>query len=95
VFDLFSTSHLLLIAIAILVFIGPKDLPRFMLASGKWVRKIRGMAAEFRSGIEDLGRQAELDDLRKELEALRSERVPAAEPSPAARQTRTVAEVQP
>ncbi len=94
-FDLFSTSHLLLIAIAILVFIGPKDLPRFMLAAGKWARKIRGMAAEFRSGIEDLGRQAELDELRKELDGLRSERVAAVEPSYATQQIRADAEVQP
>ena len=90
-FDLFSTSHLLIIAIAILVFIGPKDLPRFMRAAGQWGRKLRGLVAEFRSGFEDMSRQAELDELRKELGNLRAERAPDVAP----RQAQAPAETTP
>lgn len=71
-FDLFAPSHLLLIGIAVLVFIGPKDLPRFMHAVGRWTRKARGLMDEFHQGLDNMERQGELDALRKEIEALRN-----------------------
>lgn len=71
-FDLFAPSHLLLIGIAVLVFIGPKDLPRFMHAVGRWTRKARGLVDEFHQGLDNMERQGELDALRKEIEALRN-----------------------
>ena len=73
-FDLFTPSHLLLIAIAVIVFIGPKDLPRFMRGVGKWTGKARAMAAEFRQSFEDMDRHEELRELREELTALRNTR---------------------
>lgn len=71
-FDLFSWSHLLIIAIVALVVVGPKDLPRLMRIGGQWVAKARGMANEFRSSFDDMARQGELDELRKEIESLRT-----------------------
>ncbi|MEZ5961584.1 MAG: hypothetical protein R3C30_14340, partial [Hyphomonadaceae bacterium] len=54
-----------------LVVVGPKDLPLLFRKLGKWTAKLRGMAQEFRTGFDELARQAELDELKKEVEALR------------------------
>ena len=58
-------SELLLIAIVALVVIGPKDLPNVMRTVGKWVGKARGMARHFRSGIDTMMREAELEEMEK------------------------------
>jgi sec-independent protein translocase protein TatB len=58
-------SELLLIAAVALVVIGPKDLPRVMRVVGQWVGHARGMARHFRSGIDEMIRQSELDELEK------------------------------
>jgi sec-independent protein translocase protein TatB len=73
-FDLFTPSHLFLIAIAILIFIGPKDLPRFMHMAGSWTKKARDLAAEFREGLNNIEQQGKLEELRKEIAALRDSR---------------------
>lgn len=65
-------SELILIAIVALIVVGPKDLPKLMRQLGRFVAKMRSMADEFRTSFEDMARQSELDDLRKEVEALRS-----------------------
>lgn len=65
-------SELILIAIVALIVVGPKDLPKLMRQIGRFVAKMRSMADEFRTSFEDMARQSELDDLRKEVEALRS-----------------------
>jgi sec-independent protein translocase protein TatB len=72
-FDL-SWSHILIVLVVALVVIGPKDLPRFMRMAGRWVGKARAMAHEFRRSFDEMSRQAELDELREELNALRQER---------------------
>jgi Tat protein translocase TatB subunit len=71
-FDLFAPSHLLLIALAILLFVGPKDLPKFMHMVGTWTRKGRRLADEFRDGLNKMEQQGDLDELRKEIAALRN-----------------------
>src|SRR4026209_1923137 len=58
-------SELLLIAVVALVVIGPKDLPNVMRTVGKWVGKARGMARHFRSGIDTMMREAELEEMEK------------------------------
>lgn len=63
--------ELLIIGALALIFIGPKDLPIVMRRIGRFVGKMRGMAAEFRASFDELARQSELDELRKEVEALR------------------------
>jgi sec-independent protein translocase protein TatB len=71
-FDLFSWSHILILLGVALVVVGPKDLPRLMHMMGRWAGKARGMANEFKRSFDEMARQSELDELRKEVEALRS-----------------------
>jgi len=62
----------LIVAIAALVFVGPKDLPALLRKLGQFMAKVRSMAAEFRASFDEMARQSELDELRKEVEAMRS-----------------------
>ncbi|HZV85295.1 MAG TPA: Sec-independent protein translocase protein TatB [Brevundimonas sp.] len=62
----------LIIAIVALLVVGPERLPLLLRKLGKMVSKARSMANEFRSNFDEMARQSELDDLRKEVEALRS-----------------------
>src|SRR5512147_1806103 len=64
-------QEIVLLGIIALVVVGPKDLPLLLRKLGKWTAKLRGMAQEFRTGFDELARQAELDELRKEVDALR------------------------
>jgi sec-independent protein translocase protein TatB len=61
----------LLAAVIALVVVGPKDLPILMRKVGQFIGKMRAMAAEFRASFDEMARQSELDELRKEVEALR------------------------
>ncbi|WGM31027.1 Sec-independent protein translocase protein TatB [Brevundimonas sp. NIBR11] len=61
----------LVIGIVALVVVGPERLPGMLRQLGKMVAKARGMANEFRASFEDMARQSELDELRKEVQALR------------------------
>ena len=71
-FDLFSWSHILILLGVALVVVGPKDLPRLMHMMGRWAGRARGMANEFKRSFDEMARQSELDELRKEVEALRN-----------------------
>jgi sec-independent protein translocase protein TatB len=71
-----GATELILLAVVALIVVGPKDLPVLMRKVGQWVGKMRGLAAEFRSSFDELARQSELDELRKEVEALRNTRIP-------------------
>jgi len=64
-FDI-AWSELMVIAVIALVVIGPKDLPKAIFTLGKWVRKARVVAREFQTHIDDMMRETELDELRKE-----------------------------
>jgi sec-independent protein translocase protein TatB len=63
-FDI-AWSELGVVAVVALVVIGPKDLPKVLRTMGQWTSKARSMAREFQSGLDDMVREAELDDLRK------------------------------
>jgi sec-independent protein translocase protein TatB len=65
--------ELMIIGAIALIVVGPKDLPILMRRVGQFVGKMRGMANEFRASFEDLARQSELEDLRKEVEAMRND----------------------
>jgi sec-independent protein translocase protein TatB len=67
-FDIASTE-LLLIAVVALLVIGPKDLPRVMRTVGNWMGRARGMARHFRSGIDAMMREAELEELERKWQA--------------------------
>jgi sec-independent protein translocase protein TatB len=60
-------------AVALMV-VGPKDLPVLMRKVGQFMARVRGMAAEFRASFDELARQSELDELRREVQALRTAR---------------------
>ena len=64
----FAWSELALIAVVALVVIGPKDLPRVMRTVATWVRKARAIAREFQGHLEEMVREAEIDEVRKEVE---------------------------
>lgn len=63
-FDI-APTELLIVALVALVVIGPKDLPKVMRTVGHWVGRARGMARHFRSGIDTMIREAELEEMEK------------------------------
>ncbi|NWG53649.1 MAG: twin-arginine translocase subunit TatB [Hydrogenophilaceae bacterium] len=67
-------TEILLLSVLALVVIGPKDLPLMARKIGRWMARMRGLAAEFRAGFDELARQAELDELKREVQALRNDR---------------------
>lgn len=67
--------ELVVVALVALIVVGPKDLPLLLRKLGQFVAKMRGMASEFRASFDEMARQSELDELRKEVEALRNTRV--------------------
>jgi sec-independent protein translocase protein TatB len=67
-FDI-APTELLLVAVVALVVIGPKDLPRAMRFVGQWIGRARGVARHFRSGIDEMIRQSELEDMEKKWAA--------------------------
>ena len=68
-FDI-SWTEFVLIGIVALIVIGPKELPGVMRSLGQWTRKIRGMAAEFQSQFQEAMREAEMTDLKKQVDDL-------------------------
>jgi sec-independent protein translocase protein TatB len=66
-FDI-SWTEFLLIGIVALIVIGPKELPAVMRTVGQWTRKIRNMAADFQRQFEREMREAELADLKKQVD---------------------------
>ena len=60
-----DSGELLIIAVVALVVIGPKDLPRVMRTLGNFIGRARGMARHFRSGIDTMIREAELEEMEK------------------------------
>lgn len=65
-------EEMVIFALLAIVVIGPKDLPLMMRKFGRFTGKMRAMAFEFKQGIDELGRQAELDELRKEVANLKA-----------------------
>lgn len=59
-------SELLLVAIVAIVVIGPKDLPRAMRVVGNWVGRARAMTRHLRAGVDEMMRQAELEEMEKQ-----------------------------
>ena len=60
----------ILVGAVALIGVGPKDLPIVMRKVGQLMAGTRSMAASFRAGLNELARQSELDELRKEIGAL-------------------------
>jgi sec-independent protein translocase protein TatB len=64
-------AEMVLLALVAIVVIGPKDLPLMMRKFGRFTGKMRALAFEFQQGFDELGRQAELDELRREVADLK------------------------
>ena len=64
-----DSPELLVIAIVALVVIGPKELPGMLRSWGKWMAQARAMASEFRGHVDEMVRQSELDEVKKQLES--------------------------
>lgn len=65
-FDI-AWSEILVVAVVALIVVGPKDLPRLLRTLGTIVRKLRRMSAEFKAGVDDFIREAELEEVRKSI----------------------------
>ena len=64
-FDIGWDEMLLTVIIAIIV-IGPKELPRALRTAGRWIAKVRRVSGHFRTGIETMIREAELEEMEKQ-----------------------------
>ncbi len=60
-----GASELLVIVIVAIVVIGPKDMPLALRAAGRWIGKVRRMSAHFRSGVETMIREAEMQEMEE------------------------------
>ena len=63
-------SEMLIVAVVAIIVIGPKDLPKALRTVGQWVGKARGMAREFRSSIDDMVRESELQEIREQANSI-------------------------
>ena len=77
-------DEMLLTAIVAIIVIGPKDLPLALRAAGRWIGKIRRVSGHFRSGIENMIREAELEDMEKKWRDQNAEIIAAHPPSASA-----------
>ncbi len=66
-----GAPELIILVILALVVVGPKDLPLMMRKAGRAMGQVRAMAREFQRNFDELGREAELAELRKEVDALK------------------------
>jgi sec-independent protein translocase protein TatB len=68
-FDI-SWTEFVLIGIVALIVIGPKELPGVLRTLGQYTRKVRGMAAEFQNQFQEAMREAEMGDLKKQVDEM-------------------------
>jgi len=66
-FDI-SWTEFLLIGVVALIVIGPKELPAVLRTLGQWTRKVRSMAADFQGQFQEALREAEMADLKKQVD---------------------------
>jgi sec-independent protein translocase protein TatB len=60
-------SELVVIGVVALIAIGPKELPGVLRMTGQWIGKVRRMAAEFQGQFQEALREAEMEDLKKQV----------------------------
>lgn len=65
-------SEMFLIAVVAIIVIGPKDLPNVLRTFGRTMAKMRGMAREFQGHLDSAMREAGLEDVKKEIQGLKS-----------------------
>lgn len=67
-FDI-GASELLLVVVVAIVVIGPKDMPAALRTAGRWIGKARKMSNHFRTGLDAMIREAELEEMEKKWKA--------------------------
>jgi len=67
-FDIGASELLVVVIVAVLV-IGPKDMPLALRTAGRWIGKVRRVSTHFRTGIDAMIREAELEDMEKKWKA--------------------------
>ena len=65
-------SELLVIGVVALIAIGPKELPGVLRMVGQWMGKIRRMASEFQGQFQEAMREAEMEDIKKQVDDMTS-----------------------
>jgi sec-independent protein translocase protein TatB len=63
-------GELLVIGIVALIAIGPKDLPHAFRTLGQWVAKARALAREFQGHVDELMRESQVDDMKREFQEM-------------------------
>lgn len=63
-FDIGASELLVIVIVAVLV-IGPKDLPLALRTAGRWIGKVRRVSAHFRTGLDAMVREAEMEDMEE------------------------------
>ena len=71
----FGFLELILIAVIALIVVGPRDLPKLMRSLGQFVAKARALAGEFTAAFDQMARETEMDELRKEIDAIKNDNV--------------------
>jgi len=66
-------GKIVLIGIVALLVIGPKELPAVLRTVGQWMTKLRRMAAEFQTQFQEAMREAEMADLKKQVDEMTSQ----------------------
>ena len=61
---------MMVVVLVLILVVGPKDLPKVVRTIGQWTAKARRMSREFTSSLEDIGRETELEDLRRDLNSI-------------------------
>ena len=67
--------EIVVVAVVALVVVGPKDLPRLMRLAGRAVAQARRMASEFTAAFNQMAREGEMEEMRKEIDALKRNNV--------------------
>ena len=67
----FGFFELVVVAIVALIVVGPQDLPRLMREAGRWAGKARRMAQDFRHAFDQMARESEMEEMRREIETLK------------------------
>jgi sec-independent protein translocase protein TatB len=65
-------SEMLIIGVVVLVVLGPKELPHALKTFSHWMRAARKLGSEFQSGVNEIVREAELEDAKRELQKISS-----------------------
>lgn len=66
-FDL-GWAEMAIIMLVALIVIGPKDLPKVARTIGQWTGKARALARDFQRSLDDMAREAELDEIKKSID---------------------------